>query len=54
MLLVDTRKYGNITIFLKHMMENVKYELEKEYVISMMELDGYDFDKSKIKRLKLY
>lgn len=46
MLLVDTRKYGNITIFLKYMMENVKYELEKVYVISMMEFDGYDFNMS--------
>ena len=46
MLLVDTRKYGNITIFLKYMMENVKYEMEREYVISMMELDGYDFNMS--------
>ena len=44
--IVDTRKYGNITIFLKYMMENVKYELEKEYVISMMELEGYDFNMS--------
>lgn len=46
MLLVDTRKYGNITIFLKYMMENVKYELEKVYVISIMEFDGYDFNMS--------
>lgn len=46
MLLVDTRKYGNITIFLKYMMENVKDELEKVYVISMMEFDGYDFNMS--------
>lgn len=33
----ETKKYGNITIFLKYMLETVKIELEKEYLIMNIE-----------------
>ncbi len=32
--ILETKKFGNITIFLKFMLKNVKIELEKEYFIS--------------------
>lgn len=32
--ILETKKFGNITIFLKFMLETVKIELEKEYLIS--------------------
>lgn len=35
--IVETKRYGNITIFLKYMLETVKLELEKEYLISTIE-----------------
>ncbi len=33
----ETKKYGNITIFLKYMLKTVKLELEKEYLIIIIE-----------------
>lgn len=35
--ILEAKKYGNITIFLKYMLENVKIELEKEYLILNIE-----------------
>ena len=32
--ILETKKFGNITIFLKYMLKTVKKELEKEYLIS--------------------
>lgn len=35
--IMETKKFGNITIFLKYMLENVKVELEKEYLVMGIE-----------------
>ena len=35
--ILEAKKYGNITIFIKFMLENVKRELEKEYAILEIE-----------------
>lgn len=35
--ILEVKKYGNITIFIKYMLENVKAELEKEYAILEIE-----------------
>lgn len=35
--ILETKKFGNITIFLKYMLTNVKTELEKEYLIMNIE-----------------
>lgn len=35
--ILEAKKFGNITIFIKYMLENVKKELEKEYAILEIE-----------------